>query len=174
MPHHFRHDFFIVLSTNVDKTLLTSAVGKIAKKSPVPVEYCRGSGETPYEAYLNCGKKIEQHDSPAVIAHMDIVNSTSITTNNGPLEVYVEILEILNYLTRRCKEVGCLAFYLGGDNIMVFLPTVESIFEVLRDMRIKVRVGVGEAKKPYTAFVKATRGLDHLRSVNKIGVKVVK
>jgi GTP cyclohydrolase IIa (EC 3.5.4.29) len=57
MPHHFRHDFFIVLSTNVDKTLLTSAVGKIAKKSPVPVEYCRGSGETPYEAYLNCGKR---------------------------------------------------------------------------------------------------------------------
>jgi hypothetical protein len=30
---------------------------------------------------------------------MDIVNSTSITTNNGPLEIYIEILEILNYLT---------------------------------------------------------------------------
>jgi GTP cyclohydrolase IIa len=174
MPHHFRHDFFIALTTNVDNALITRAVRKVAKKSPVPVDHCSGAGETPYAAYLNCAKTEGQDGGLAAVAHVDIVNSTGITTSGGPLEVYVEILGLLNHLAERCKEVGCLSFYLGGDNVAVFLPRAESIHEVVEGLPVKVRAGVGVAKKPYNAFVKATRALDYLRSVDKVGIKVVR
>jgi len=174
LPHHFRHDFFIALTTNVDGGLVARAVGEVAKKSPVPVEHCSGTGETPHAAYLNCGKTADQEGGLAAVAHIDIVNSTGITTSNGPLEVYVEILGLLDHLAKRCKEVGCLAFYLGGDNVAIFLPSAESIHEVVEGLPVRVRAGVGVAKKPYNAFVKATGALDYLRSVNKVGIKIAR
>jgi GTP cyclohydrolase IIa len=175
LPHQFRHDFLIALTTNVDETSVTRAVNKIAKRSPVPVEHCTGVGDTPYEAYLNCGEDgAKGQGGLAAVAHMDVVNSSEVTKSNGPLKIYLEILDLLNNLARRCRDVGCLAFYLGGDNIALFLPNAESIREVVDGLSVPVRVGVGVAKRPYNAFVKATRGLDHLRSLGKIGVKIVR
>jgi GTP cyclohydrolase IIa len=175
LPHHFRHDFFIALTTNIDEVSVTRAVGKIARKSPVPVEHCTGVGDTPYEAYLNCGEdRAKKQGGLAAVAHMDVVNSSEVTKSNGPLKIYLEILDLLNNLARRCRDVGCLAFYLGGDNIALFLPNAESIRETVDGLSVPVRVGVGVAKRPYNAFVKATRGLDHLRSLGKIGVKIVR
>ncbi len=173
LPHHFRYDFFIALTTNVDNALVARAVDKVAKKSPVPVEHCSGTGETPYAAYLNCGKTEGEDGGLAAVAHIDIVNSTDITTSDGPLKVYVEILGLLNQLAKRCKEVGCLSFYLGGDNVAIFLPRAQSIHEVVEELPVKVRAGVGVAKKPYNAFVKATKALDYLRTINKVGIKLV-
>jgi len=67
-----------------------------------------------------------------------------------------------------------MSFYLGGDNIMIYLSTPDDIYNVVAELETSVRAGVGVAEKPFDAFVKATQALDYLRSVNKVGVEVVR
>jgi GTP cyclohydrolase IIa len=67
-----------------------------------------------------------------------------------------------------------MVFYLGGDNIMLFLPTPKAAYELHDYLNANLRIGVGIAKRPYNAFVKATRGLDDLRRRGTAGVKLVK
>lgn len=174
LPHHFRYDFFIALVNNISSAAVESAVAKIARHSPVPIDFCIGTGDTPYSAYLNCRGREVEATSFSIVAHMDIVNSTKTTKLNGPLDVYSHIVRLIDTLLDVCKEYGCLVFYLGGDNTALFLPTPDVINEIVRNIDTRVRVGVGVAKKPYNAFVKATRGLDYLRSTNREGIKIVK
>jgi GTP cyclohydrolase IIa len=174
LPHHFRYDVMVALVNNVENRLVEKAVEKIAAKSPVDVDYCVGTGHTPYDAYLNCGVVNNLDNSYAVVAHLDIVNSTHTTKNKGPLYVYIEILDLLNILYNKCNKFGCMSFYLGGDNIMIYLSTPDDIYNVVAELETSVRAGVGVAEKPFDAFVKATRALDYLRSVDKVGVEVVR
>jgi GTP cyclohydrolase IIa len=67
-----------------------------------------------------------------------------------------------------------MVFYLGGDNIMLFLPTPKAAYELYGYLNADLRIGIGIAKRPYNAFVKATRGLDALRHRGATGVKLVK
>lgn len=172
LPHHFRYDVMIALVNNIPDRSIEAAVAKFSKYSPVEVDFCIGSGGTPYEAYLNCGGVNKHGDTSAVVAHIDIVNSTHTTKNKGPLYVYTEILTMINALHEKCQVVGCIPFYLGGDNVMVYLPNPESISKLHLD--VPYRAGVGVAKRPFNAFVKATKALDRLRSTNGTGVKIVK
>lgn len=173
-PHHTRYDAAVALVNNIPTTLIEKAVNMLRKASPVPVEYCIGTGPTPYEAYLSCGEAAGEGDNYAVLAHMDMVDSTHVTRANGPLHVYLQILHIISDLGDLCKRLGCIALYLGGDNVAVLLPEPKAAYEIAERVPVPVRVGVGVAKRPYTAFVKATKALDYLRSRGVVGVKVVK
>ncbi|ACB40661.1 GTP cyclohydrolase IIa [Pyrobaculum neutrophilum] len=174
LPHHFRYDFYIALVNGVSLDLVKRAVEKAARASPVGAGFCLGVGETPYEAYLRCGGGGGGAASPAVVAHMDVINSTEATRRNGPLDVYLKVVKLLGQLGERCKDLGCMAFYLGGDNIALFLPSPNAIYSILDGVDLRVRVGVGVAKRPYNAFVRATWALDRLRSAGREGVEVVK
>ncbi|MFN7106123.1 MAG: GTP cyclohydrolase IIa, partial [Pyrobaculum sp.] len=112
--------------------------------------------------------------SEAVVSHVDVVNSTYITRSNGPYHLYTEVIGLLNLLNWRCREVGCMSFYLGGDNIMLFLPNVETIWRLLEGVETPLRVGVGVSKRPYRAFIKATEALDQLRARGMGGVLVAR
>ena len=103
-----------------------------------------------------------------------MVDSTHVTRANGPLHVYLQILHIISDLGDLCKRLGCIALYLGGDNVAVLLPEPKAAYEIAERVPVPVRVGVGVAKRPYTAFVKATKALDYLRSHGVVGVKVLK
>jgi len=174
LPHHLRYDFSLALTTNIETGRVGEVVAKIKRISPVDVEFCEGVGRTPREAYENCGATPGESAGVSVVAHMDVVDSTAATNKNGPLYVYRLIQRTISTIDSGCENLGCLAFYLGGDNIMLLLPNVDAIYQVLRDVELSVRVGVGVAKKPYNAFVKATRGLDYMRVKGRVGVKVVK
>lgn len=174
LPHHFRYDYLIALTNNIDAELVHRAVDKIRRISPVEVELCEGTGGTPMEAFKNCGHGNSTNSGVAVVGHMDVVNSTNTTRSNGPLYVYRHIQDLLNQAGDFCKDLGCMVFYLGGDNAMLFLPTPKAAYELYNYLNTNLRIGVGAAKRPYNAFVKATRGLDALRHKGVAGVKVVK
>ncbi len=172
LPHHFRYDVAIALVNNVGDRQIKRAVEKLAEVSPVEVEYCVGSGATPYQAYKNCGLDNSNRAEDASVAHVDVVNSTALTRDNGPHYVYTQIVTLLEVLNAKCSEVGCMAFYLGGDNVMIYLPNAGSIYQLLDGLDAQLRVGVGVAQKPYAAFVKATAALDRLRVKNAVGVLI--
>ncbi|MEM1571578.1 GTP cyclohydrolase IIa [Pyrobaculum sp.] len=174
LPHHFRYDYLIALANNVPRHWIDAAVAKIRRSTPVEVDYCIGMGETPLDAYRSCGEHKEGKESNAVVAHVDIVNSTDATRINGPIHTYLRALDMLRTAAGACEDVGCIAFYLGGDNMVVYLPEPKAIYALLDRVEAPVRAGVGVSPRPYTAFVKATKGLDALRAENKTGVKVVR
>ncbi|MEM1597581.1 MAG: GTP cyclohydrolase IIa [Pyrobaculum sp.] len=171
LPHQLRYDYSIALVNNV--TGIEKAVAKIASASPVEVEVCIGRGPTPYDAFVNCDGRQGGDDADAVVAHVDIADSTSITKKNGPLHIYVETLRIISKISELCKGLGCIPLYLGGDNLAIMLSSREDIFQIVTHIDMPIRVGVGVSPKPYNAFVKATKGLDQLRKNNQLGVLVV-
>ncbi|MEZ0320182.1 MAG: GTP cyclohydrolase IIa [Pyrobaculum sp.] len=171
LPHQLRYDYSIALINNTIG--VEKAVAKIASVSPVEVEVCVGRGPTPYDALVNCDSRQEGSDSDAVVAHADIADSTSITKKNGPLYIYVETLKIISKISELCKSLGCIPLYLGGDNLAIMLSSRDDILQIVGEIDVPIRVGVGISPKPYDAFVKATKGLDQLRETNQLGVLVV-
>jgi GTP cyclohydrolase IIa len=174
LPHQMRYDFSLVYSNNVPLSKLVEVVKSVKEISPVPVEYCVGRGDTPLEAYASCDGSVETEGGSAVVGHMDIVNSTAQTEKRGPYDIYVMANELLNKVNSVCRGLGCLAFYLGGDNIMVFLPDVKTAYEVYDQVYVDVRLGVGVAQRPYAAFAKATEALDSMRRDKIIGVRIIR
>lgn len=176
LPHHFRYDYLIALANNVRDAAIRRVARAVSRHSPVAVELCIGRGETPLGAYASCGRGGDlREEGEAVVAHVDIAGSTRATSSDGPLSVYLEVVELMARLGDECKEVGCMVFYLGGDNMMAFLPDPAAAGGLLRRAGLqRVRAGVGVSERPYDAFSKATRALDYLRRAGREGVKVVK
>lgn len=174
LPHQMRYDYSLVYSNNVELSKLVEVVKSIKEISPVPVEYCVGRGDTPLEAYASCDDSAKTEGRSAIVGHMDIVNSTAQTEKRGPYDIYVMANELLNKVNSVCRGLGCLAFYLGGDNIMVFLPDVKTAYEVYDQIYVDVRLGVGVAQRPYAAFAKATEALDSMRRDRIIGVRIIR
>lgn len=174
LPHHMRYDYLLVYSNNVPATALVERVKAIREVSPVPVEYCIGRGPTPLDAYENCDDGKDTSGNSAVVGHMDIVNSTRQTERMGSYDVYVVVGDLLNKINSMCRGLGCLAFYLGGDNIMIFLPDVKTGYLLYDQVYIDVRLGIGVAERPYAAFTKATEALDSMRRDQIIGVRTIR
>lgn len=175
LPHHFRYDFVVVYANNVPDEEIYRATRELAAVSPVPVEACIGRGPTPYHAYADCrAGGGGAGEGPAVVAHMDLAHSTLHTASNGPYSVYRLMMELTARLGRLCESVGCMPFYLGGDNVAIFLPHVEAAEGLLKAVEGPVRMGVGVSERPYEAMVKATEGLDSLRARGRLGLWVVR
>ncbi|MBP1449284.1 MAG: GTP cyclohydrolase IIa, partial [Thermoproteus sp.] len=130
LPHQMRYDFLLVYANNVPYSRLVEGVRTLAEVSPVPVNYCVGRGETPLEAYENCDDVKDTSGRSAIVGHMDVVNSTLQTEKRSPYDIYLMVSDLLNSVNAVCKGLGCLAFYLGGDNIMVLLPDVRTAYMV--------------------------------------------
>lgn len=173
LPHQMRYDYAMVYSNNVPAESLIAKVKSIQEAAPVPVDYCIGRGRTPLEAYERCGDGSTE-GGPAVVGHLDIVNSTRQTEKRGSYDIYIVVGDLLNKINSICRGLGCLSFYLGGDNIMIFLPDVEAGFQIYDQVYIDVRLGIGIAERPYQAFTKATEALDSMRRDNVVGVRILR
>ncbi len=174
LPHQMRYDYLLVYANNVPLQALVGKVKSLQEISPVPVEYCVGRGATPLEAYENCDDMKDTRGVSAVVGHLDIVNSTRQTERMGPYDVYIVVGDLLNKINSICRGLGCLAFYLGGDNIMLFLPDVRTGYMLYDQIYIDVRLGIGIAEKPYSAFAKATEALDTMRKDGVVGVRILR
>jgi len=173
LPHHMRYDYLLIYSNNVPPKALADRAKSLEEISPVPIEYCIGRGDTPLEAYETCGEE-DTTSGSAVVGHMDVVNSTRQTERMGPYDLYVVVGDLINKANTICRGLGCLAFYLGGDNIMIFLPDVKTGYLLYDQIYIDVRLGVGIAERPYTALAKATEALDSMRRDGVVGVRVLR
>lgn len=174
LPHQMRYDYLLVYANNVPLQALVGKVKSLQEISPVPVDYCVGRGTTPLEAYENCDDMKDTRGVSAVVGHLDIVNSTRQTERMGPYDVYIVVGDLLNKINSICRGLGCLAFYLGGDNIMLFLPDVRTGYMLYDQIYIDVRLGIGIAEKPYSAFAKATEALDTMRKDGVVGVRILR
>lgn len=153
-----------------------------------------GSGKNAFEANLNAyrtrkeGRKmlddnnnskifgsINSHADIAQIMHIDIDSSAKVGNWLSPYELTAFVMKIYSRIAEDFLKHNSLAFFLGGDNIMVISNgmTKEQADEVLKkvtaDNDIKLNCGIGIAKTGRKAAEAATKALDTIRDLRETG-----
>jgi GTP cyclohydrolase IIa len=150
-----------------------------------------GVGKTAFEANLNAyrtrkeGRMLDsnarifgslQHQADiAQIMHIDIDSSTKVGNWLSPYELTALIMKIYSTLIEEFLKHNSLAFFLGGDNVMVISNgmTKEQADEVLKKVTagndIKLNCGIGIGKTGRRAAEAATRALDTIRDLREEG-----
>lgn len=153
-----------------------------------------GSGKNAFEANFNAyrtrkeGRKmlddnnnskifgsINSHADIAQIMHIDIDSSAKVGNWLSPYELTAFVMKIYSRIAEDFLKHNSLAFFLGGDNIMVISNgmTKEQADEVLKkvtaDNDIKLNCGIGLAKTGRKAAEAATKALDTIRDLRETG-----
>jgi len=153
-----------------------------------------GAGKTAFEANLNAYRtrkegrmmldnnnnskifgSINSHADIAQIMHIDIDSSAKVGNWLSPYELTAFVMKIYSRIAEDFLKHNSLAFFLGGDNIMVISNgmTKEQADEVLKkvtaDNDIKLNCGIGIAKTGRKAAEAATKALDTIRDLRETG-----
>lgn len=150
-----------------------------------------GAGKTAFEANLNAyrtrkeGKMLDGnsrifgsvHPQADVvqIMHIDIDSSAKVGNRLSPYELTVLVMKIYSRLAEEFLKHNSLAFFLGGDNIMVISNGMakEQVDEVLKmataGKDIKLNCGIGIGKTGRRAAEAATKALDTIRDLREEG-----
>jgi GTP cyclohydrolase IIa len=150
-----------------------------------------GAGKTAFEANLNAysarkeGRIIDSdarifgmsvHDADiAQIMHVDVDSSTKVGDRLSPYEVTALVMKIYSRLTEEFLKHNSLAFFLGGDNVMVISNGMtkeqadETMKKVTAGIDIKLNCGIGISKTGRRAAEAATKALDTIRDLRKEG-----
>ncbi|MDQ3835779.1 MAG: GTP cyclohydrolase IIa [Thermoproteota archaeon] len=150
-----------------------------------------GSGKTAFEANLNAYRTrkeetmldrrarifggMQPHSDIAQIMHIDIDSSAKVGNRLSPYELTTFVMKIYSRLAEEFLKYDSLAFFLGGDNIMVISNgmTKEQAEEVLEKVTagdgIKLNCGIGVGKTGRKAAEAATKALDTIRDLRKVG-----
>nr|MEB3859628.1 GTP cyclohydrolase IIa [Desulfurococcales archaeon] len=117
-----------------------------------------GPGEV---SYSECGGS-----EIVAIAHVDIDDIMEETRKNGAVRTYNKVIDLLHKLASTVEEWGGLAQYLGGDNVLVVLPStgyVEASSRLL-SVRPGLKAGIGVSRKAREALQLAADALHEIRS----------
>ena len=151
-----------------------------------------GTGETAFEANINayCTRKegrnmlgnnskifggVNSHADIAQIMHIDIDSSTKVGNWLSPYELTALVMKIYSRIAEEFLKHNSLAFFLGGDNIMVISNGVRKeqadkvLKKVTADNDIKLNCGIGIGKTGRKAAEAATKALDTIRDLREIG-----
>ncbi|MDQ3873772.1 MAG: GTP cyclohydrolase IIa [Thermoproteota archaeon] len=149
-----------------------------------------GIGKTAFEANLNAyhrRKEGKMHDGDttifgsgdhadiAQIMHIDIDSSARVGNWLSPYEVTTLVMKIYSNLAEEFLKYNSLAFFLGGDNIMVISNgmTKEHVDKVMKNVTagidVKLNCGIGIGKTGRRAAEAATKALDTIRDLRKEG-----
>jgi GTP cyclohydrolase IIa len=150
-----------------------------------------GSGKTAFEANLNAysarkeGRIIDsdarifgssvQGGAIAQIMHVDVDSSTKVGDRLSPYEVTALVMKIYSRLTEECLKNNSLAFFLGGDNVMVISNGMtkeqadETMKKVTAGIDIKLNCGIGISRTGRRAAEAATKALDTIRDLRREG-----
>src|SRR5919197_664022 len=149
-----------------------------------------GAGKTAFEANLNAyhtrkeGRMLDSdarifgsghHADVAQIMHIDIDSSAKVGNWLSPYEVTALIMKIYSKLAEEFLKYNSLAFFLGGDNIMVISNGMakENADKVIKnltaDIDVKLNCGIGIGKTGRRAAEAATKALDTIRDLRKQG-----
>lgn len=149
-----------------------------------------GSGGTPFEANtdaysarkegraLDAGARIfgsVRGADLAQIMHVDVDSSTKVGNRLSPYEVTALVMKIYSRLAEEFLKYNSLAFFLGGDNVMVISNgmTKEQADEVIKKVTagidVKLNCGIGIGKTGRKAAEAATEALDTIRDLRKEG-----
>jgi GTP cyclohydrolase IIa len=151
-----------------------------------------GAGKTAFEANLNAYRtrkderrmlddnarifgSVHSQADVAQIMHIDIDSSAKVGNRLSPYELTVLVMKIYTRLAEEFLKHNSLAFFLGGDNIMVISNgmTKEQADEVLKRVMagndIKLNCGIGIGKTGRRAAEAATKALDTIRDLREEG-----
>ncbi|MEP0825164.1 MAG: GTP cyclohydrolase IIa [Nitrososphaera sp.] len=150
-----------------------------------------GSGETAFEANLNAYRarkedkmldrearifgSVNESAGLAQIMHVDVDSSTKVGNRLSPYEVTALVMKIYSRLAEEFLKYNSLAFFLGGDNVMVISNgmTKEQADEVIKKVtsgiEIKLNCGIGIGKNGRRAAEAATTALDTIRDLRREG-----
>ena len=150
-----------------------------------------GSGKTAFEANVDAYRarkedrmldreaRIFGHAQDAAelaqIMHIDVDSSTKVSNRLSPYEVTALVIKIYSRLAEEFLKYNSLAFFLGGDNVMVISNGVtkeqadEAINKVTAGIDIKLNCGIGIGRTGRRAAEAATKALDTIRDLRKEG-----
>jgi GTP cyclohydrolase IIa len=191
-PNRFDEIFVITNGLSLDGHVEIHK--ELAKSFQLGLSMSIGQGKTPYEANLNADKArrsqitldkvhnifglpLQKEEDFVQIIHMDVDDSTSISTNKSPYEISSLILKLYSEMSEFFLVKNSLAFFLGGDNFMIISASIdkETITKFLDLMRqrhgISFNCGIGTAKTGREAAKLATKSLDRIRELRDTGAK---
>ncbi len=183
-----RYDYMIAITNGVDVDKHREIAHMLSNVLPVPVAVGVARGRNLREAErLACElcnkagpsevvyKSIYDEDDYIVVAHVDLINSTSMTLSSTAYVTYVTIMAILRDLDEIMRQAHGMTFYLGGDNVAAITTAEFLMLELLEEFarRHQVRIGVGVSRYARDAFRRAAAALHRLRQRNERGVEVV-
>jgi GTP cyclohydrolase IIa len=149
-----------------------------------------GSGATPFEANNDAyrarkeGKALDSNErifgsisdaDTAQIMHVDVDSSTKVGNRLSPYEVTALVMKIYSRLAEEFLKYNSLAFFLGGDNVMVISNGMtkeqadKAIKKATDGIDIKLNCGIGIGKTGRKAAEAATKALDTIRDLRKEG-----
>jgi GTP cyclohydrolase IIa len=150
-----------------------------------------GAGKTAFEANLNAyrtrkeGRTLDGNSrifgsvhpqaDVAQIMHIDIDSSAKVGNRLSPYELTALVMKMYSRLAEEFLKYNSLAFFLGGDNVMVISNGMakEQADEVLKKVTasndIKLNCGIGIGKSGRRAAEAATKALDTIRDLREEG-----
>ncbi|HEU4605231.1 MAG TPA: GTP cyclohydrolase IIa [Nitrososphaera sp.] len=149
-----------------------------------------GAGKTAFEANQDAyrarkeGRMIDSdarifgsvHEADvAQIMHVDVDSSTKVGDRLSPYEVTALVMKLYSRLAEEFLKHNSLAFFLGGDNVMVISNGMtkeqadEAIKKVTAGIDIKLNCGIGIGRTGRRAAEAATKALDTIRDLRKEG-----
>jgi GTP cyclohydrolase IIa len=171
-----RYDYILLVTTGLEETEVKEVVDEIAAAAPVSVRHASACAQRPTDAVAKAFRALR--GGPAdpclgdltVIAHVDLDDVTSLTESTDPVEAYRQVQSLLNGVSSLAFPAGGIVQYLGGDNILVIMPT-EGYERLAQDLAslAKVKVGVGVARSGREASALATEALDEIRRNRSLG-----
>jgi GTP cyclohydrolase IIa len=111
----------------------------------------------------------------AQIMHVDVDSSTKVGDRLSPYEVTALVMKVYSRLAEEFLKHNSLAFFLGGDNVMVISNGMtkeqadEAIKKVTAGIDIKLNCGIGIGRTGRRAAEAATKALDTIRDLRKEG-----
>jgi GTP cyclohydrolase IIa len=150
-----------------------------------------GSGKTAFEANLDAYRARKEDKTLdrearifgsahkevdlAQIMHIDVDSSTKVGNRLSPYEVTALVMKIYSRLAEEFLKYNSLAFFLGGDNVMVISNGMtkeqadKAIKKVTDGIDIKLNCGIGICRTGRRAAEAATKALDTIRDLRKEG-----
>ena len=150
-----------------------------------------GAGKTAFEANLNAYRtrkegrmldgnskifgSVQPQADVAQIMHIDIDSSAKVGNWLSPYELTALVMKIYSRLAEEFLKHNSLAFFLGGDNVMVISNGMvkEQADVVLKKVTagndIKLNCGIGIGKTGRRAAEAATKALDTIRDLREEG-----
>lgn len=163
-------DIIVLILNSVELRKFLMIVKALTKSSPVSFRVMVGWGETYPEAFIKTiNPEVLMHSELrelTVVAHADLNGYYDLLKEQGIYRTYETIIDFVEEFRRLTHSLGGIASYLGGDNVLAFLPDIESTKTLITRLSAEnknIKVGIGIAFTPRTAITLAAKALATLR-----------
>ena len=190
--YYNRFDNLIAISNGIDEKEHKKIQASIRNRYPITISMGVAARESPMEAQkvatqmiqkgggaqsnkrcevLNIDSLVDDNESTVQIAHIDINDITSTLTDvETAYDTSIVVNRVLLALMEELKQLGAMCFFIGGDNYMAPSNGItrsalrEALKRVDEKTGVKLKAGVGIAKKAGDAADLADLGLEDIRA----------